>query len=158
MGPPGVVCAMQASGSRMRANAATMGGRIGISPSDGCAGRKDARSRDAPRLLLCSGSVQRIEGGAMRGGRGMRSVSYVCRGTVLAVLFSCTVLLSATSGRSQDPGTDAAMQAAQQANQMAAQAAQQANQQAMQAAQQASQQAMQDAQQAARDTARPQPP
>jgi hypothetical protein len=47
------------------------------------------------------------------------------------------VLLSATSGRCQDPGADAAMQAAQQANQMAAQAAQQASQQAMQDAQQA---------------------
>ena len=73
----------------------------------------------------------------MRVGRGIRSVSCVCRGTVLAALFSGMVLLSATSGRSQDPGTDAAMQAAQQANQMATQAAQQASQQAMQDAQQA---------------------
>ena len=73
----------------------------------------------------------------MRVGQGMRSVSCVCRGTVLAALFSGMVLLSATSGRCQDPGADAAMQAAQQANQMAAQAAQQASQQAMQDAQQA---------------------
>ena len=94
----------------------------------------------------------------MRAGRGMRSVSYVCRGTVLAVLFSGMILLSATSGWSQDPGTDAAMQAAQQANQMATQAAQQANQQAMQAAQQASQQAMQDAQQAAANAGTTMPP
>ncbi len=54
----------------------------------------------------------------------------------LAMLF-----LAATAARAQDPGTDAAMQAAQ----MATQAAQQASQQAMQDAQMANQQAMQAA-------------
>lgn len=93
-----------------------------------------------------------------RVGQRMRSVSSVCRGTALAALFSGMVLLSATGARSQDPGADAAMQAAQQANQIATQAAQQASQQAMQDAQQASQQAMQAAQQAAANAGPTMPP
>lgn len=59
-----------------------------------------------------------------------------------------TLALVAAFALAQDPG----MQAAQQAAQMAAQATQQANAQMMQAAQQANQQAMQNAQQAAQNT------
>ncbi|MGA2457767.1 MAG: chitobiase/beta-hexosaminidase C-terminal domain-containing protein [Terriglobales bacterium] len=63
-----------------------------------------------------------------------------------------TLALVAAFALAQDPGMQAAQQAAQQATQMATQAAQQANDQMMQAAQQANQQAMQNAQQAAQST------
>lgn len=59
-----------------------------------------------------------------------------------AGLISASILLAPTAW-SQDPGTEAAMQAAQQANMAAMQAAQQANMAAMQAAQQANQDAIQ---------------
>jgi hypothetical protein len=67
--------------------------------------------------------------------------SRLCFG--LAALLSASILFVVPAAWSQDPGTDAAMQAAQQANMDAMQAAQQANQAAMQAAQQANQDAMQ---------------
>ncbi len=64
-------------------------------------------------------------------------------------LISASILFAAPLAWSQDPGTDAAMQAAQQANMTAMQAAQQANMAAMQATQQANQDAMQASQEAA---------
>jgi len=58
-------------------------------------------------------------------------------------LASASILFVAPPVQAQDPGTQAAMQAAQQANMDAMQAAQQASQMAMQAAQQATQDALQ---------------
>jgi hypothetical protein len=69
-------------------------------------------------------------------------------GAALAVLFSIGVVAGGAGALAQDPGTDAAIQATQQAAQISAQAAQQANEQMQQAAQTAQQQ-MQQAQQAA---------
>ncbi len=94
----------------------------------------------------------------MRVGQEVRLVSGACRGGMLQSLLLVGMLLSAAGARGQDPGTAAAMQAAQQATQIAAQAAQQANDQAMQAAQQANQAAAQATQQAMDNTGTGLPP